>query len=112
MAAMSVSGRSLTLAWAAALALAGPAAGADDDERLSAQVEKIDAKFQKAFGTLAQEYDKAKDPEAAHFFAECALGFGLKDQKIGTCTVNPAHPGSMPWTPIARHPARVDARPL
>jgi hypothetical protein len=55
---------------------------ADEDAKLTAQVERIDAKFLKALGTLAQEYDKAKDPEAAHFFAECALGFGLKDPKI------------------------------
>lgn len=82
MAAMGIGRRALSLALASAMALAVPAARADDDERLAAQVERIDARFMKALGTLAQECDKAKDPEAAHFFAECALGFGLKDPKI------------------------------
>ncbi len=61
---------------------AGSAAWADEDERLQARVAKIDEKLIKALGGLAREYDKAKDPEATHFFAECFLGFGGKDSQV------------------------------
>ena len=62
---------------------AAPAAQASkDDEKLSKQVAKLDELFVKALSDLAQKYDLLKDPEAAHFLASCALGFGSKDPKI------------------------------
>ena len=55
---------------------------AGNDEKLAQRVAGIDTKFIKALGALAQEYDGAKNPEAAHFFAECFLGFGGKDPAV------------------------------
>ena len=74
-------------AWGALFALlatgAAPAAQASkDDEKLSKQIAKLDELFVKALSDLAQKYDLMKDPEAAHFLASCALGFGGKDPKI------------------------------
>lgn len=60
-----------------------PPLGADD-EALRTRLAEIDAKFVSALSDLARKYDKAKDPEAAHFFAECALGFGPKDAELAT----------------------------
>ena len=57
MARMGVWKRSLRLALAGGLALAGLAARADDDERLAARVAKIDPLFQKALAELAKKYD-------------------------------------------------------
>jgi len=42
---------------------------------------KLDAKLVAACSDLARSFDEKKDPEAAHFFAECALGFGSSDDK-------------------------------
>ncbi len=72
------------LLWACGLAVLagnGPAR-AQDDDKLANRVAKIDARFVKALEGLAKKYDGEKDPEAAHFFAECALGLGSKVSEI------------------------------
>jgi hypothetical protein len=61
-------------------ALQSPTASAD--EKLQKKVEKLDARLVGACADLAKKYDELKDPEAAHFFASCAVGFGSKDDKI------------------------------
>jgi hypothetical protein len=63
----------------AALLLCVAMAQGDDP---STRLEKLNAKAIDACVALAGEYDANKDPEAAHFFAECALGLGAKDDKI------------------------------
>jgi hypothetical protein len=63
-------------------ALSGSASFAQPDEKLSKKIEKLDARLVKAFVELAKQYDELKDPEAAHFLAECAVGFGSKDEKV------------------------------
>src|SRR5258708_25507476 len=55
---------------------------AQSDEKLTRKIEKLDARLVKAFEQLAKQYDELKDPEAAHFLAECAISFGSKDEKI------------------------------
>jgi hypothetical protein len=55
---------------------------AKDDEKLSKQIIKLDAEFVKALTELAKKYDKDQVPEAAHFFASCALGFGGMDENL------------------------------
>lgn len=58
-------------------------AGAQDaDEKLTARVAKIDDKFLHSLGDLAKKYDADGNPEAAHFFAECALSFGKSDSDL------------------------------
>jgi hypothetical protein len=52
------------------------------DEKLLKKVEKLDARLASACAELAKRYDELKDPEAAHFFASCALGYGPKDDKM------------------------------
>ena len=52
------------------------------DEKLAERAAKIDERFVKAFEGLAKKYDEAKDPEAAHLLASCAVGFGSKDVKV------------------------------
>lgn len=42
----------------------------------------LDARLLKVLTELAALYDGKKDPEAAHFFAECALGFGSTDDAV------------------------------
>ncbi len=54
------------------------AVGQADD--LSARADKLDERLVSAFVALAGDYDSKKDPEASHFFAECALGLGSKDE--------------------------------
>jgi hypothetical protein len=73
--------------WGALFALllpgAGPAAqAAKDDEKLIKQLGKLDAEFVKALTELAKKYDKDQVPEAAHFFASSALGYGAKDEGL------------------------------
>lgn len=62
------------------------AAGSADeaDEKLQARAIKIDLRLVKALEELAKKYDEAKDPEAAHLLASCAIGFGSKDPKLAT----------------------------
>ncbi len=67
---------------AAILVASAGAQGQDSDARLADRVAKIDAKAHKALALLARQYDKEKDPEAAHFFAECFLGFAGKDSQV------------------------------
>lgn len=45
---------------------------------------KLDTEFLKALSDLARKYDKDQVPEAAHFFASCALGFGAKDETLSS----------------------------
>lgn len=60
----------------------GTSLGVAEDDELSTRVARIDAGFVKALGELAARYDQAKDPEAAHFLASCAIGLGSKDPKV------------------------------
>jgi hypothetical protein len=55
---------------------------AQADDKLAKKVEKLDAQFIKKCSELAIKYDEDKNPEAAHFFASCALGYGSKDDKL------------------------------
>lgn len=52
------------------------------DDKLANQIEKLDQRLLRAFEQLAKHYDEQKDPEAAHFLAECAVGYGSKDEKV------------------------------
>lgn len=56
--------------------------GQTSEEKIAARVAKADEKLVKALASLAKKYDLEKDPEAAHFFAECALGLGGKDSEV------------------------------
>ncbi len=62
----------------AALILLIPAMQADD---LDVRVQKLNERLVAAFVELAGDYDTKKEPEACHFFAECAIGLGPKDEK-------------------------------
>src|ERR1041384_1383816 len=53
-----------------------------DDEKVAKELSKLDAQFVKALTELAKKYDKDQVPEAAHFFASCAIAFGSKDESI------------------------------
>jgi hypothetical protein len=57
---------------------------AQDGGDAAARVAKLDEKLLKGLTELATLYDGRKDPEAAHFFCECALGwFGARaDEKL------------------------------
>lgn len=55
---------------------------AKDDDKLSKQIAKLDVELLKTLTDLAKKYDKDQVPEAAHFFASCALGFGGKDESL------------------------------
>lgn len=57
---------------------------AKDDEKLSKQIAKLDVELVKTLTDLAKKYDKDQVPEAAHFFASCALGFGGKDESANS----------------------------
>lgn len=79
----------MTSRWALGLFIAllapgrAPAAQvAKDDEKLGKQIGRLDTEFQKALTELAKKYDKEQIPEAAHFFASCALGFGSKEEGL------------------------------
>ena len=61
-----------------------PTFASADDEKTAKQLAKLDAEFVKALGELAHKYDKDQVPEAAHFFASCALGFGAKDETLAS----------------------------
>jgi hypothetical protein len=53
-----------------------------DDEKLSKRAEQLSAQLVKNLEELAKKYDGLGDPEAAHFLASCAVGFGSKDTKV------------------------------
>ncbi len=59
-----------------------PLAADEADDKLVARAAKIDQRLVKALEDLAKKYDEAKDPEAAHLLASCAVGFGSKDTKV------------------------------
>ncbi len=61
-----------------ALILLWPALQADEP---AVKVQKLNERLVAAFVELAGDYDSKKDPEACHFFAECAIGLGSKDEK-------------------------------
>lgn len=71
-----------SLALGILLAILGRAASAQTDEKLLKKIEKLDARLVKAFEQLAKQYDEFKDPEAAHFLAECAISYGSQDEKV------------------------------
>jgi hypothetical protein len=66
------------------LAPNGPTCGAQVDEKLQKKYEKADAQLIKACSELAKRYDADKSPEAAHFFASCAIAFGAKDDALAS----------------------------
>jgi hypothetical protein len=66
------------------LICAQPIVSSADDEKAAKQLAKLDAEFVKALADLARKYDKDQIPEAAHFFASCALGFGAKDETLSS----------------------------
>jgi cytochrome c556 len=66
----------------AILLVCAGASAQESDEKLAARVAKIDDKFLPALGDLAKKYDAEGNPEAAHFFAECALSFGKSDSDL------------------------------
>lgn len=57
------------------LLMAGHPAQTQDNGELGKRVGKIDKKFYKALAELSVFYEKKNDPEAAHFFSECFVGF-------------------------------------
>lgn len=59
-----------------------PQSTSADDEKVLKQLAKLDSEFLKALTELAKKYDKDQVPEAAHFFAGCALGLGAKDETL------------------------------
>ncbi len=66
----------------AILLVCAGASAQESDEKLTARVAKIDDKFLPALGDLAKKYDAEGNPEAVHFFAECALSFGKSDSDL------------------------------
>jgi hypothetical protein len=73
--------------WGALFALLVPctepaAQAVKEEEKILKQIGRLDAEFVKALTELAKKYDKDQIPEAAHFFASCALGFGSKDEGL------------------------------
>lgn len=66
----------------ALMAVPSRSATAQPDEKLTKKIEKLDERLVMAFEQLAKRYDDLKDPEAAHFLAECALAYGSKDEKV------------------------------
>jgi len=61
---------------------AAVAAGAQDGPALADRIAKLDEKLLATLADFAAAFDEMKDPEAAHFFAECALGLGSADAKL------------------------------
>ncbi len=55
-----------------------------DDEKLSKRLDQLTIQLVKNLEALAKSYDEKNDPEAAHFLASCAIGFGSKDPKVAT----------------------------
>jgi hypothetical protein len=70
--------------WVLTLNSICPSALRADDEKVAKQIAKLDAEFVKALTDLAKKFDKDQIPEAAHFFASCALGFGSKDEVVSS----------------------------
>ena len=53
-----------------------------DDEKLAKRADQLTSQLVKNLEDLAKKYDGLSDPEAAHFLASCAVGFGSKDTKV------------------------------
>lgn len=53
-----------------------------DDEKVAKRIEQLTTQLIKNLEDLAKRYDTLGDPEAAHFLASCAVGFGSKDAKV------------------------------
>jgi hypothetical protein len=68
--------------FAIVVAIVFPCVLGADDEKVTKQLAKLDAEFVKALTDLAKKYDRDQVPEAAHFFASCALSFGAKDDAL------------------------------
>lgn len=49
------------------------------DEKLGKRIARLDEKLLASLADLAKKHDADKNPEAAHFFASCAVGFGSKE---------------------------------
>ena len=56
--------------------------GQELDEKLEKRSRKLDDRLLASLGDLAKKHDADKNPEAAHFFASCAVGFGSKEPGI------------------------------
>jgi hypothetical protein len=73
--------------WPTRLALLGAAligieaSALPQETKVADRVSELDAKLVAACTDLSRSFDEKKDPEAAHFFAECTLGFGSADEK-------------------------------
>ena len=63
----------------AILLLSVAASGQDSGDKLAKRLEKIDQKFLQKLVELAKKYDEARDAEAAHWLASCAVALGSKD---------------------------------
>jgi len=61
------------------LILGSSGSAQDSDERLAGRLQKLDEKFLPALVELAKKYDQARDAEAAHWLASCAVALGSKD---------------------------------
>jgi hypothetical protein len=64
--------------------LASGSLSAQGEDKLLKKAEKLDAQLIKHCVELARKYDQEKIPEAAHFFASCAIGFGSKDDGMAS----------------------------
>jgi hypothetical protein len=65
------------------LTLCARSQGQDESEKSAGRIQKLDARFAATLGDLARRFDQERNPEAAHFFAACAVGFGLNDPAVG-----------------------------
>ena len=63
-------------------AMLTPGAIAQDGGGVVERLGKLDAKLLTALSELATLFDGKKDPEATHFFCECAMGFGNVDDRV------------------------------
>jgi len=66
----------------AALSGASSAVLQANDEKLANRVDQLTALLVKNLEELSKKVDALNDPEAAHFLASCAIGFGSKDPKV------------------------------
>ena len=53
--------------------------GQNEAEKSAEHIERLDARFAATLADLARRFDQERNPEAAHFLAACAVGFGLND---------------------------------
>jgi len=62
------------------------------DEKLDKRIARLDEKLLASLADLARKHDADKNPEAAHFFASCAVGFGSKEPRQLPGGVGPLGP--------------------